>query len=195
MTKAKNKTYYLFAALLAAAFVYGLVLPFCWGNDPADPLGTLSHLCENRKLYFWIWTFLDGGAYAANTYLLYKKYGGAGKYIKTLPVIAFISAVVIAATLGHPITDWNPKRVAHWVATGAYIGFIALSLAAYALKNIKKDAIFVKLLIAVLCELAIFLLWFVIFGKSGYLEVICHALVQILLFIFNFVIDKQKKEC
>ena len=35
---------------LIISFVYGLVLPFCWGNNPASELGTLSLLCEDRKI-------------------------------------------------------------------------------------------------------------------------------------------------
>ena len=40
--------------VLLAALVYGLVLPFCWGNDPADTHGTLSLLCEKRVGWFWL---------------------------------------------------------------------------------------------------------------------------------------------
>ena len=43
---------------LIISFVYGLVLPFCWGNNPASELGTLSLLCENRKIWFWLWSIM-----------------------------------------------------------------------------------------------------------------------------------------
>ena len=39
---------------LVCAFVYGLILPFCWGNNPASEFGTLSLLWENRKIFFWM---------------------------------------------------------------------------------------------------------------------------------------------
>ncbi|MBQ4266995.1 MAG: hypothetical protein IJB93_02280, partial [Clostridia bacterium] len=59
---------------LAVAFVYGLVLPFCWGNNPASELGTLSLLCENRKIFFWLWGILTSGSIILNTQFMYRKY-------------------------------------------------------------------------------------------------------------------------
>ena len=56
----ESKTYRAFALLLLpAAFIYGLVLPFCWGNNPAEVHGTLSLLCENHIPAFWVWTLLS----------------------------------------------------------------------------------------------------------------------------------------
>ena len=59
---------------LIISFVYGLVLPFCWGNNPASELGTLSLLCENRKLFFWLWGILTSGSIIANTQYMYRKF-------------------------------------------------------------------------------------------------------------------------
>ena len=61
--------------VLFAAFVYGLALPFFWGNNPASELGTLSLLCEDRKAWFWLWGVLTSGGILINTQYMYKKFG------------------------------------------------------------------------------------------------------------------------
>lgn len=58
---------------LLAAVVYGITLPLLFGNDPFDPLGTLSVLCGERKPYFWAWVIIDCGAFFLNTNYLFKK--------------------------------------------------------------------------------------------------------------------------
>ena len=62
---------------LSCAFVYGLILPFCWGNDPTSEFGTLSLLCESggRQIWFWIWGILSSGSIVLNTQYMYKKFG------------------------------------------------------------------------------------------------------------------------
>ena len=179
---------------LVTGFIYGIILPFCWHNDPMDPLGTLSHLCENRKIWFWLWTLLSGGGLFLNLQYMYRKYGGANRLIRLLPAAALLSVIVIALTLGHSIADWNPKRVAHWIATGAYVAFLGLSVVIYALANIRKGKIFRLLLISSLAILALFLGWFIIIGKNGLLEIIPNLLIQIVLFFVNFIIDKPKRK-
>lgn len=179
---------YSLLALLSAGFIYSLILPFCWGNNPFDAMGTLSILCENRKLWFWAWIIFDGGAMVVNLYYMYKKFGGANKFIKALPVIAFIFGVGIAATLGHDVMSWNPKRIVHWIATGCYVAFLAASIAIYAIKNFKKGRVFKAMLISVMSVLAVFLVWFIVLGKSAMLEAVPHALLEILLVVFNFII-------
>ena len=181
--------------LLIIGFVYGLILPFCWGNNPFEPLGTLSILCENRKIFFWLWTILGGGALFLNINLMYIKYGNANRLVRLLPVIAIIFACGIALTLGHSIADWNPKRVIHWISTGGYVVFLVLSIMVYALFNIKNGKIFRIILIGVLCVFLIFCFMFFVLGKSGMMELIPFALLQILLFIINFCIDKNKVWC
>ena len=174
--------------LLAAGFIYSMILPFCWGNNPFDTMGTLSILCEDRKLYFWAWIIFDGGAMVLNLYYMYNKFGRANKLIKALPIIALICGIGIAATLGHDVTSWNPKRIVHWVATGCYVAFLAASIALYAIKNIRKERVFKFMLIATLAVLAVFLVWFIVLGKSGMLEIVPHALLEILLIVFNFIL-------
>ena len=46
--------------ILIPAFIYGLALPFFWGNNPASELGTLSLLCEDpdKRIFFWLWGIL-----------------------------------------------------------------------------------------------------------------------------------------
>lgn len=188
LTKTNKKQKYLYMSLLIAGFIYSFILPFCWGNNPFDVMGTLSILCENRKLYFWAWILFDGGAMFLNFYYLYNKYGNSSKLVKAMPVIAMLFGIGIAATLGHDVTTWNPKRIVHWVATGLYVAFLTCSIAIYALKNIKKDKIFRVMLIGVLVVLAIFIAWFLILGKSAMLELVPHALLEVLLFTLNFIL-------
>ncbi len=180
-------------ATLIAGFVYSIVLSFCWGNNPFDPLGTLSLLCEDRKIFFWFWIIIDGGALFLNINYMYDKYGNAGKFIKSLPYIMMLSGVCIALTLGHSIQDWNPKRVAHWAATIGYIVFLAASVIIYALKNIKNGKIFVYICLSVVLILLLFLFCFIAFGKSGMLEMIPRALLEILLFVVNFIVCEKKQ--
>lgn len=182
----------VYLAALIAGFIYSFVLIFCWGNDPFSPYGTLSVLCENRKIYFWIWLIVDGGSLVLNLNYMYNKYGNAGKFIKSLPYIMLFFQVCIALTLGHSIQDWNPKRVLHWIATGANIAVLCASILLYALKNIKKDRIFLYILISVVFILLLFLVWFIVLGKSGMLEMIPLALLEILLFTVNFIVNKKE---
>ena len=179
---------YISLITLIVGMIYSVILPFCWGNNPFDVMGTLSILCESRKIFFWIWILFDGGAMLMNFYYMYEKFGGANKLIRIIPVIALICGIGIAATLGHDVTTWNPKRIVHWVFTGLYVVFLALSVAVYALKNIKKGKSFIVMLVGVLIALGVFLAWFLILGKSGMLELVPHTLLEILLVIINFII-------
>lgn len=67
LEKNKNLSKVFCIASLIAAFIYGLVLPFCWGNNPASESGTLSLLCEDKKIWFWIWGILTSGSIILNT--------------------------------------------------------------------------------------------------------------------------------
>ncbi|MBO7319120.1 MAG: hypothetical protein J6V06_03775, partial [Clostridia bacterium] len=86
----------------------------------------------------------------------------------------------------HSIEDWNPKRIAHWVATGMFIVFLLGSLALYFLVNLKKHKSFGILFICMLGIFASFLFIFIFIGKSALMEMIPVALLEIFLFIINF---------
>jgi len=171
---------------LAAAFVYGLVLPFCWGNNPASETGTLSLLCEDRKLFFWIWGVLTSGGIIANTQYMYNKFSYKNKFFNTLCILAFISMAMIALTLGHSIENWNPKRIAHWVATGVFIALTAAPILLFFLRNRKAHKQFTALAICTVMILMTFVVIFVFIGKSALMEMIPIALIEIFLFVVNF---------
>jgi flavodoxin len=149
----KNNTVKIFyGAFLGIAFVYGLVLPFMWGNNPMSETGTLSLLCEDRKLFFWIWGILTSGSIILNTKYLYQRYNYKNKIFDALCIMGFISMCCVALTLGHSIADWNPKRLLHWIATGVFIAFTSIygntKNAAYKLKEVLESKSDVKVSIA-----------------------------------------------
>lgn len=180
---------YLCAGSLFAAFVYGLVLPFMWGNDPLQATGTLSLLCEtgNRKIFFWIWGILTSGSIVLNTQYIYKRYSYKNKLFDALCVLAVISVCVVALTLGHSIEDWNPKRIAHWIATGMYITFTVAPLLLFFLTNIKKYKKFKLMSLIVVLILCTFAFIFIFVGKCGLMEMVPIALIEMFLFIINFI--------
>lgn len=171
---------------LAAAFVYGLILPFCWGNNPASELGTLSLLCEDRKLFFWIWGILTSGSIIANTQYMYRKFSYKNRFFDTLCVLAFASMALIALTLGHSIADWNPKRIAHWVATGVFIALTVAPILLFFIKNRKAHKQFITLALCTVGILMTFVVIFVFVGKSALMEMIPIALIEVFLFVVNF---------
>ncbi|MBE6786397.1 MAG: hypothetical protein E7538_09250 [Ruminococcaceae bacterium] len=171
---------------LAVAFVYGLVLLFCWGNNPASETGTLSLLCEDRKLFFWIWGILTSGSIIANTQYMYRRFSYKSRLYDTLCILAFISMAMIALTLGHSIADWNPKRIAHWVATGVFIALTVAPILLFFLKNRKAHKQFTALALCTVGILMTFVVIFVFVGKSALMEMIPIALIEIFLFVVNF---------
>ncbi len=179
---------------LAAAFVYGLVLPFCWGNNPASELGTLSLLCEDRKLFFWVWGILTSGSIIANTQYMYRKFSYKSKFFDTLCILAFISMAMIALTLGHSIENWNPKRIAHWVATGVFIALTVAPILLFFIRNRKSHKQFITLALCTVGILMTFVVIFVFVGKSALMEMIPIALIEVFLFVVNFTkVVKEKK--
>ena len=194
MKKEKILSKPLCMALLIGAFVYGLILPFCWGNNPLEPTGTLSLLCENRKLFFWVWALLTGLGSVLNVQYMYEKLGNKKRYLDVLNVLTFLSIIIIALTLGHSISDWNPKRVAHWIATGGYIAFLVASMLLYFLSNIRRQKLFAVLSACIAAILALFLVLFAGIGKSGIMEIVPNALLQIMLFVVNFPPAVKRKE-
>lgn len=179
---------------LILGFVYGLILPFCWGNNPLSPTGTLSVLCEDKQVFFWIWGILGAGGLALNVQYLYKKFEVKNKFLNTLCILSFASMVGVALTLGHNITTWNPKRIIHWVATGAFIILLIASISLFFLIYIKQFRNFGILAACSLSVLAVFLFMFLVIGKSGLMEIVPLAMIQIFMFIVNFTpIVKVKK--
>lgn len=183
----KNNYFSQFCAvLLGVAFVYGLVLPFMWGNDPLSETGTLSLLCEDRKIFFWIWGILTCGSIALNTKYIYNRFSYKNKLFDAMCILSVISVCLVALTLGHSIEDWNPKRICHWVATGMYIAFTAAPLLLYFLVNLKKQKYFGVLAGCVLFILGTFVFIFAVIGKSALMEMVPIALIEIFLFVLNF---------
>ena len=174
------------AVSLLVAFVYGLVLPFCWGNNPASELGTLSLLCEDRKIWFWIWGALTSGSIILNTQYMYRKFSYKNKFYDVLCALGFISVCVVALTLGHCIEDWNPKRIAHWVATGMFIVFTLAPIVLFFITNIKKHKQFKVLTVIAFMILATFIVIFAVVGKSALMEMVPIAMMEVFLFVINF---------
>ncbi len=171
---------------LIAAFVYGLVLPFCWGNNPLSETGTLSLLCEDRKAFFWLWGILTCGSIALNIQYMYKKFMYKNKFFDVFCALSVISVCLVALTLGHSIEDWNPKRIAHWVATGMYIAFTVAPILLFFLVNIKKYKNFGIFALCTVLIFGTFVFIFVFIGKSALMEMVPIALVEVFLFILNF---------
>ena len=196
-TNSKALKTFCIGALLCA-FVYGLALPFFWGNNPASELGTLSLLCETaeRKPYFWLWGILTSGSILLNTGYMYNKFGIRSKFLNILGVLGFVCMALVALTLGHSIEDWNPKRIAHWVATGAFIVFTIASVALFFIINRKKHPKFNMLTACTFLILGTFVVIFAVVGKSALMEMIPLALIEIFLFAVNFTpwVKVQKEE-
>lgn len=183
----KDKIFSVFCiTTLAAAFVYGLVLPFCWGNDPLSETGTLSLLCEHRQGFFWVWGLLTCGSIALNTEYMYKKFMYKNKIFDVLCIMSVVSVCLVALTLDHSIADWNPKRIAHWVATGMYIAFTLAPIALFFIVNIKKYKNFGILLAVTFAIFGTFVFIFAVIGKCALMEMVPLALMEIYLFIINF---------
>ena len=186
-TNSKALKVFCISALLCA-FVYGLALPFFWGNNPASELGTLSLLCETaeRKPFFWLWGILTSGSILLNTGYMYNKFGIRSKFLNILGVLGFVCMALVALTLGHSIEDWNPKRIAHWVATGAFIVFTIASVALFFIINRKKHSKFNMLTVCTFLILGTFVVIFATVGKSALMEMIPLALIELFLFAVNF---------
>ncbi len=172
--------------ILSAAFVYGLALPFFWGNNPSLPTGTLSLLCEDRKVFFWLWGILMSGGINVNAQYMYRKFNYKNRFLDALCILSFLSMCIVALTLGHSIADWNPKRLLHWIATGMFIAFCALSVALFFILNIKDRKDFILPTVLIIGILLTFVVLFVFVGKSAIMEMVPLAMLQMLLFAVNF---------
>lgn len=188
-TQEKKSTKIIYSALLVVSFVYSIILSYSWGNNPFDEHGTLSLLCDqSHRLFFWAWIIIDSVALFLNINYMYKRYGHANKFIKALPVLAVIFNIGIAASLGGGGEGWNTLRIVHWAATIGYILSLVFSFALYALINIKKDKIFKIILGGIGALFVVFVLWFIILGKSGMFEIVPLSILKILLLVVNFIL-------
>ncbi len=172
--------------LLAAAFIYGLVLPFCWGNDPAETLGTLSILCEHRVGWFWLWAALTGAAIALNIARACVRYGCRNRLPDVFALLSLLGMLLTAATLNHSIADWNPKRVAHWIGAILYAVFLAAAFIvffAFAVKRHPRTWVLLGVTLAVGIAVLVRLL---AFGRNGYMEILPIAFLELALGLMNY---------
>lgn len=185
MMKSKKSFEIICKLILPIAFVYGLILPFCWHNNVLDPMGTLSLLCEDRKLFFWLWGILGSGGIVLNSIYLYKSCSCTSRLIRLMSLLSFVGMCAIAATLGHSIADWNPKRVLHWIATGVFIVLTFLPLFLCFVTKRREYKSFGKFAVVVLLILACFAVIFIVVGKCALMEMVPMALMQLFLFLLN----------
>lgn len=178
---------------LIAGSVYGNGIMFCFGNDPSQPLGTLSILCEDRKYLYWLWFVLVAGGFLLNTLFIYRRYGERSVFLTLLCFAALAAAFGIGLTLGHDVTTWNPKRVAHWISTGAYAVTLALSMLLFFIKNAGKFKGFYLYAAAVLFVAALMGVWLLTLGKSGLMEMIPKTLFGLLLLFVGFILPVKRK--
>ena len=179
---------------LIAGLVYGNGIMFCFGNNPASPLGTLSILCEDRKYLFWIWALFVAGGYFLNAIYAYRKFNEKSKVLIVICVLALIACCGIGLSLKHDVTTWNPKRIVHWIASGTYMALLGLSILVFLLKNVKIYKGFTLLAILVVLCIAMLAAWLLILGKSGLMEMIPNSLLTLLLMYINFFMPVRPKE-
>ena len=174
--------------------VIGNGIMFLFGNDPSQPLGTISILCEDRKYLFWIWALFVVGGYFLNTLYAYRRYQETSKFLLLISVLAVIAACGIGLSLKHDVTTWNPKRIVHWVCTGVYMVMLGLSIMIFLFKNAKRYQGFLFLGIMVLFILCGIAVWLLTLGKSGLMEMVPNTLLEILLLLLNFILPVKPKE-
>ncbi len=174
--------------LLLAALAYGLVLPFCWGNDPAGTYGTLSLLCENHIPLFWLWTLLTGLGLSLNLEYLFRKYGYAGKLPRRAAAIGLVCMLLTAATLNHSIADWNPKRVLHWIGAIGFAAGFAAAFILFFILNVRANKHFWFFIALLGSTAAGVLVQLLTVGRNGYMEIVPVALMELTLLALNFVL-------
>ena len=181
-----GKNRWVCLGFLIPAFVYGLVLPFCWGNNPADTYGTLSLLCEHRVGWFWMWTVLTGGCFLVNLERLFLTHRCRSWLPDLCACLSVFGMVLTAATLNHSIATWNPKRVTHWIGAILYAAFILAAFLLFFILQVKRSRRFLPFLIFTALMVVVMFVWLVIIGRNGYMECIPVALFEIMLFLLNF---------
>ncbi len=179
---------------LIVGLVYGNGIMFCFGNNPASPLGTLSILCEDRKYLFWIWALFVAGGYFLNALYAYRKFNEKSKFLIAICIAALIACCGIGLTLKHDVFSWGPKRIVHWIAAGTYMSALGLSFFVFFVKNAKKYKGFTVLSVLVLLCAVMLAAWLLIFGKSGLMEMVPNTLLTLLLLFINFILPVKPKE-
>ena len=180
-------------AFLIVGIVFGNGMMFLFGNDPSQPLGTISLLCEDRKYLFWLWALFVVGGYYLNTLYAFRRYEERSRALRILSVIAVLAACGIGLSLKHDVTTWNPKRVAHWISTGLYMATLGLTLFLFLLKNAKRYRGFAAMAVTVAAIAAVIVLWLLLLGKSGLMEMIPNTLLEMLLLYLNFIRPLRRK--
>lgn len=184
-----SKTFSLI--IMAAAFVYGIILPFCWGNNPADTYGTISLLCEHRQVYMWIWTMLMSIAFYLNSHQIYRKYNYKNKLLDVISALSVVGAFTICITLNHSIETLNPKRVIHWIGAIFFGVCVTAEILLFLILNCGTYG-FLKICMYIAFGLvALVLFWLLVIGRSGLMEMIPLALLQILVTVINVFPDRQ----
>lgn len=172
--------------LLIAAFVYGLVLPFCWGNNPASTYGTLSLLCETRVGWFWLWAVLTGGAFTLNLARACEKHGCRSPLPEIFMLLSLAGMLLTAGTLNHSIESWNPKRIAHWIGAILYAVFLLAAFLTFYLLSVRRHPRLWFMLGASMAAGAAVLAQLLLFGRNGYMEILPIALLEAELFVENY---------
>ena len=189
--KLLNKPVCLF--FLIAGLIYGNGIMFCFGNNPASPLGTLSILCEDRKYLFWIWSLFVAGGFFLNTIYAYRRFDERAAWLRALCVIALIACCGIGLTLNHDVTTWNPKRIVHWIASGIYMAALGLSLFLFLVKNARKYKGFTGIAVLVAVTAALIVVWLLVWGKNGLMEMVPSTMIALLLLYLNYILPVRRK--
>ena len=184
--RAKRPIRLMCLLFLLAALVYGLVLPFCWGNDPAEIHGTLSLLCENHIPAFWVWTVLTGGAFTLNLLLCYDRYDDRREILRVALALSMLGMLLTAATLNHSIENWNPKRILHWIGAVLYAAGLAAAFLLFYLRQVRQNRRFLLFLGVSVALLSGVVVQLLVFDRNGYMEIIPIAAFEMELLLLNF---------
>lgn len=104
------------------------------------------------------------------------------------------AACGIGLSLKHDVTTWNPKRVAHWISTGVYMATLGLTLFLFLMKNAKRYEGFTAMAVTVAVIAALIVLWLLLIGKSGLMEMVPNTLLEMLLLYLNFIRPLRPKQ-